>query len=237
MNRYLVFSVLLLWFLPDPARAGDTRGIFGIPSIKTLNPSKYMSQLQCAKINTVFVTADGETIRWFKERGFKVYISVNAFGGKGAWEKYPDSRPVNADGKLLGSEPGYKGYGGVCPMHQAWRAERLKHIEKLVKQIGGVEGIDGMWLDFIRYPGLWEVQEPKIPDTCYCPNCLKKFRQDTNTGLPHELKAKEAALWIKKNCPNEWMKWKTEQISSFVAEVNRVLNSTSAKRQLSLGET
>lgn len=120
MKRHLVFLILLLWIFPDSLWAGVTRGIFGVPSIKKLHPSKYISQLKQAEINAVFLPADGETIRWFKEHGFKVYIAINAFGGKGAWKRYPDSRPIKVNGQLMGSEPNYKGHGGVCPTHPAW---------------------------------------------------------------------------------------------------------------------
>ena len=223
MKRHLAFLILLVLIFPGSSWAGVTRGIFGIPSIKKLHPSTYISQLKQAEINAVFVPADGETIKWFKEHGFGVYIAINAFGGKGAWKRYPDSVPVKADGQLLGSEPDYKGHGGVCPTHPAWRGERLKHVKHIIKQFGGQGGIDGIWLDFIRYPGLWEVKEPRIPDTCYCQRCLRKFQEDSRVKLPAESEEKKAALWIKKHCPYEWMKWKKEQILSFVIDVRETL--------------
>ena len=223
INRHLAFLILSLWIFPYSGWAGVTRGIFGIPSLNNLDPSRYISQLNQAHINAVFVSPDKETIRWYKEHGFKVYIAINTFGGKGAWKRYPDSRPVKASGRLLGSEPGYKGYGGVCPTHPGWRTQRLKRIKDLVQQFGGQEGIDGIWLDFIRYPGLWEVKEPRIPDACYCPRCLKKFQEDCHVKLSAALKGREAALWIKKHYPYQWMKWKKEQILSFVVSVKKIL--------------
>ncbi len=87
MKRHLALLILLLWIFPDSAWAGVTRGIFGIPSIKNLHPSKYISQLKQADINAVFVPPDKETIRWYKEHGCKVYMAINAFGGKGAWKR------------------------------------------------------------------------------------------------------------------------------------------------------
>ena len=235
MKRFIVFTCLLLWILPGVAWGDATRGIFGVPSIKKLHPSQYISQLRQAKINAVFVPKDGETIRWFKEHGFKVYIAFNAFGGKTAWKRYPDSRVITADGTFLGSKPDYKGYGGVCPTHKRWRTERLKRIERIVTQFGGQGGIDGIWLDFIRYPGLWEVKKPIIPDTCYCMRCLKKFQHDTTIKLPRNLSPKEAAIWIRETCPYEWMKWKKEQISSFVKDVRGILDRMSIKKPLTLG--
>lgn len=222
-DRIPFFFILFFFLVPRSCWSEVTKGIFGVPAIRNCNPSKYLLHLKQAGINTVFVPPDRDTVRWFKEHGFKVYISVNVFGGRGAWKRYPDSRPVRADGKLLGSDPAYKGHGGVCPTHHAWRKERLKYIEKLVEQFGSKDGIDGIWLDFIRYPGLWEVKDPRPPDTCYCPRCLRKFQQDTGIRFPRELRPREAPLWIRKNCLYEWMEWKKSRISSFVDEVRRVL--------------
>ena len=235
MRRCLVFFIFILLIFPLQAQAEVVRGIFGLPSIGNFQATECLSQLRQAGINAVFVPADKKTIKWFKVHGLRVYVSVNVFGGKEAWKRYPDSRPIKADGNLLGSEPDYKGHGGVCPTHKPWRHERLKYIEKLVKDYGGVEGIDGIWLDFIRYPGLWEVKEPEIPDTCYCSRCLKKFRQDTDIDLPVGLRPYDAALWIRKNCFYEWMMWKKEQILYFVTEASKIIHGISNKKPLKLG--
>ena len=152
MKRFIVFICLLSWMLPGFARGDVTRGIFGVPSIKKLHPTEYISQLREAEVNVVFVPKDGETIRWFKEHGFKVYIAFNAFGGKVAWKRYSDSRMVRADGTLLGSKTDYKGYGGVCPTHKGWRTERLKRIERLVRQFGGRGCLSGKrWIAWPFY--------------------------------------------------------------------------------------
>ena len=81
-----------------------------------------------------------------------------------------------------------------------------------------MDGIDGVWLDFIRYPGFWEVPDPKIPDTCYCPRCLAKFQKDSRISMPSGLDTKGSAAWIKAHAPYQWMVWKKEQIASFVSE-------------------
>jgi len=206
--------------------------MYGIPSIKKSDPSTYLDKLKKAGVNAVFVPADKDTIRFFKERGFNVFISVNVFGGKSAWKKYPDARPAKSDGTLLGSEAGYKGHGGVCPSHRKWRADRLKYIKKLIAQFSD---IDGIWLDFIRYPVLWEVKDPIILDTCYCQRCLRQFQEDTHIDIPKGLNTIDAALWIKDNSLYEWMKWKKKQISSFVESAKKLVKGASSGKQLLLG--
>ncbi|MEA2038878.1 MAG: hypothetical protein U9N82_03490 [Thermodesulfobacteriota bacterium] len=230
-----LFFAFVFSLLPFPAHGEAVKGIYGVPSIRSVDPSSYVGELEKAGVNAVFVPPEEETVRWFKNRGFQVYVSVNAFGGKGAWKKYPDSRPVKSNGKYLGSTPGYKGHGGVCPTHTGWRQERLKHIESIVKNFGGEDGAGGIWLDFIRYPGVWEVPEPEIPDTCYCPRCLAKFQQESGVKIPSGLGAKGSAAWIKENCLYRWMVWKKAQIESFVLETRDVMEKNQGKKPLKLG--
>ena len=230
----IVASWMLFFSLSDAA-AQTTRGIYGVPSIKRVAPSSYEGDMERAGVNAVFVPAEEETVHYFKKRGFQVYVAVNAFGGKGGWKKYPDSRPVKSDGSYLGSTQGYKGHGGMCPTDPGWRNERLKYIEKIVQEFGGMDGIDGVWLDFIRYPGFWEVPDPKIPDTCYCPRCLAKFQRDSGINMPSGLDAKGSATWIKAHAPYQWMVWKKEQIASFVLETREVMDRNRGKKPLKLG--
>lgn len=216
-------------------QGSQIKGLYGVPSISKLDPLTFVEELEKAGVSAVFVSPDRDTVNWFKKRGFRVYVSVNAFGGKEAWKLSPDARPVRSDGRLLGAEPDLKEHGGVCPTHKGWREERLNYVAKLVGELGGDGGIDGIWLDFVRYPGLWEVKNPVVPDTCYCHRCLKKFQQDAGISLPRELGSGEAAVWIKKNCHYQWMNWKKRQISSFVEEVRDVLRSRSSGSQMTLG--
>ena len=182
LTKYII-AALFLVTIAAPACAGAetvTVGMYGVPSIKSVNPHTYQDQLEKAGVNAVFVPDDEETIKWFKEKGYKVFISMNVFGGTGPWKKYTDSRPVKENGELL--EEGEGGYGGICPTHEAWRKERLDYIESVLRRFGGKEGIDGIWLDFIRYPGMWEVARPDVPDTCYCKRCLSKYYESRGRG-------------------------------------------------------
>ncbi|CAN2039309.1 Glycosyl hydrolase-like 10 domain-containing protein [Candidatus Magnetomoraceae bacterium gMMP-15] len=228
--KRIALIIFMLLLMDLNVQAELVRGIYGVPSVKNTDPSVYSDQFTKAEINAVFTSADKDTINYFKNQNIQVYLSVNAFGGRSGWQKFPDSRPVKADGIFLES----KGHGGVCSTHQAWRDHRLNYIKDLIKKYGP-EKIDGIWLDFIRYPGFWETNEPKIPDTCYCQRCLNKFQKDCNIKLPENLSAKDSALWIKKNCPYDWMKWKKKQITSFVKDIRDIINEMSNQKHIKLG--
>ena len=63
-------------------------------------------------------------------------------------------------------------YAGVCP-NQSWlREQKLNAIKELISKYD----IDGIWLDFIRYPCHWEVINPKLEQTCFCPICQSLFQ-------------------------------------------------------------
>jgi len=224
-RRCLVFVILILFLLSGTGRAEPVKGLFGMPALGKVHPSECKPVPEESGVNAVFVPPDQKTIAWFKKKGLRVFISLNVFGGIKAWSKHSDSRPVLSDGAFLAGG----GHGGVCPTHPAWRSERLKEVERIAKTLGGPEGIDGIWLDFIRYPGHWESAEPSIPDSCYCPRCLARFQAERKIRIPDGLLTSKAAAWIKKNAYYSWMTWKKEQINSFVRDAKRVILKTTRK--------
>ena len=85
-------------------------------------------------------------------------------------------------------------------------------------------GVDGIWLDFIRYPAHWEVAEPVLEQTCFCPVCLKNFEKAT--GLQAEGKTTvEKARWILKYHEKEWIHFKTGVIAGFVRELSEAVRN------------
>ncbi len=226
---------LLCLLLPNVAAGEVVKGIYGVPAVGERDPLSYVEDMEKAGVNAVFVKPDRDTVKWFKAKGFKVFVSVDAYGGSKAWKRFPDSRPVLADGSLLGEKP-YACHGGACPSHEGWQRERISYIAGLLKEFdSGDLKIDGIWLDYIRYPGRWSVLDPKIPDTCYCGRCLSKFSKDTGIQFSKDLKTRETSRWIKENCPYEWMKWKKEQINAFVEKVRERLDKEPSESRPLLG--
>jgi len=250
INRALSLIIMLCLLVPQNGGAAPlfAKGIFGVPSVAGMPAAKRADLLEALRgVDTVFTPAEAETISFFKSRGFRVFLTANAFGGTAAWKEFPDARPVLADGRRMGEAPGPAavfpgapavadsaaladeiGHGGVCPTHAGWRAARLREIgDQLTRFSGRDGGIDGIWLDFIRYPGVWENRGTlAIPDACYCPRCLAKFSRDTGITLPVAPEnARDAAAWLRQNRPYEWMAWKKEQITSFARDVRTLIEN------------
>jgi hypothetical protein len=147
--------------------------------------------------------------------GLAVYAEFGCFTGQQWWEQMPESRPITAEGRPL--EPdGW--YWGVNPSMPGVRQAQLVALEKLL----AAHALDGVWLDFIRWPCHWEVLDPYLPQTSFDAGTLGTFRRDTGIDLPVEHPVAAARLVLGEH-PAEWTAWRCAQITSWVAEAEAVL--------------
>lgn len=157
--------------------------------------------------------------------GLKVYAEFGCFAGKGWWERVPFSRPVTSEGNLL--EPdGW--YCGVNPSVPEVRRAQLVALEKLVIDYA----IDGVWLDFIRWPCHWEVPHPYMPRTSFDPGSLARFSQDTGIDVPLDDPVAASSRLLEQH-EVEWTAWRCAQITDWVAEARALLDR--ARPGLTLG--
>jgi len=151
-----------------------------------------------------------ESVKKFKDKKIKVYAEVGLFCGQDLLKKYPDARAISREGKLKKKVDWYM---GTCPNHPRIRREKLEVIKRIVDKFP----VDGVWLDFIRYPSHWETVKPELTEYCFCQTCLKKFKKEV--GVDHE--------------GQEWIRWKSEQITRFVAQSRAVIKAR--RKQVKLG--
>ena len=183
------------------------------------------------EIDFVFVKPELHLIKSYRAAGKEVFLTLNVFGGRAGWKRFPNSIPVTAPGKKLENN-----YGGICPTHAKWRQSQLDLLTDWVRDFGGDPGISGVWLDFLRYPGSWEHATPGIPDSCYCARCLAFFQKETGVEIPEHLQTtEEKSAWINAQVPLLWMEWKKNQITSFVKDARNILDANPHGRKLKLG--
>jgi hypothetical protein len=196
--------------------------VFGLESDLKQFPG--LSEEEVAKIlkdngyNAVFGGYENPRLRKaLHNEGIKIYAEIGLFVGHENWKDHPESRPVTRDGTLMEKEDWY---GGVCP-NQSWlREKKLAAMQKLCRD----NQVDGIWLDFIRYPCHWEGKKPKLIDTCFCPVCLKKFQAETGIKIPFQLKTtKDKASWILSNHSNQWYQWRCQVITHYVIEARKTI--------------
>ena len=187
------------------------KGVF-LSAPLTMEKAEELLALGVNEISLGWRHCTGEPLERLKHAGVKIFAEISLFVGKEWWEKYPDSRPVDREGKPMEA---IHWYYGVCPNHPQVRAEQLANMDKIIAN----ELVDGIWLDFIRYPCHWEeVRSAEITEYCFCEHCLEKYAREVG-GTP-EGKA--------------WIEWKCAQITGFVGEVREKIDRSRRDLQLAL---
>ena len=144
--------------------------------------------------------------------GRQLHVEVGLFVGEDWWQRFPDARPLDRAGQPL---PPINWYHGVCPNHPAVRVELLDRIAQIIETMS----IDGLWLDFIRYPAHWEIVRDEAPvEYCFCDHCLAKYQREVGGELAGPA----------------WIAWKCRQIADLVAAVRALIDASSQPIQLGL---
>ncbi len=146
--------------------------------------------------------------------GMKIYAEFGCFAGKTWWEQFPASRPVTEDGRPL---PAQDWYYGVNPTTPQVRQRRLEALETLLTRYQ----VDGVWLDYIRWPCHWEVPAPYLPRTSFDPATLTRFAQTlSDDALVDSLPGAGAAAVSRYE--SEWVNWRCRQITSWVSKARDI---------------
>lgn len=192
--------------------------LFGLPiemePFKDKTPAAIAEALKQAGVDGVVnMPHRRELVDALHAEGIKAYAEVACFAGKAAWEKFPGSRPVTAEGEPFDTEGDY---GGVCLNHDAHLSDLMGRVEHLLAEAGW----DGLWLDFIRWPGRWEQSDPALTPVCFCDTCLQRFSADRAIRCPSELTTtKQKAQWILANHAAAWTDWKCDRVADVVARI------------------
>lgn len=147
--------------------------------------------------------------------GMQVFAEFPCFVGQQWWAEIPASRPVTDQGHWLEAEGWYYGLNPATPLV---RRRRLEALEELLTK----HALDGVWLDFVRWPCRWEGAQPHLPRTSFDPTMLTRFRNDTGIEIPTE-DAVSAAQALLNRYEAEWTAWRCAQITTWVAEARVLL--------------
>jgi len=177
-----------------------------------LTPNQIALKVKDLGFNAVFGGSSSPAIRRALQiAGIKRFAEIPLFVGEKHWQRDPGCQPVARSGRKV-KKQGW--YAPVCPNTEWLRKEKLETILRLVRD----QDIDGVWLDFIRYPVFWEEVPPFLVDTCFCPVCLAKFEQ--KTGLrPVGNSTQEKAEWILKQSADRWYRFRADCILEYVRTV------------------
>ena len=147
----------------------------------------------------------------------EVYACVTVFAGKDLLMQFPDAALVEATGKEAEIDD------RVCPNHQGVRAEILERVKLVLGY-----GVDGLWLNGLKYSTKWALPEPVIYDVCYCERCLAKFSAALGDDIVG-VTLQDKVLLIDGSYYLEWLEFKCNTITSMAQEIKEVLQKSGQK--------
>ena len=208
-----------------------TKALYGFASnlapFAGMSPVEQVTWLQSLGCNAVFGGYEDATfVEAAHAAGMPVYAEFGCFVGKEWWEQIPNSRPVTAEGRPLEPE---EWYHGVNPTAVAVREERLATLERWLLDFA----IDGVWLDFIRWPCHWEAPAPYLPRTSFDAATLALFRHTTGITVSTDDPV-AASRTLLAEYAAEWTAWRCAQITSWVAAAQAVVKRVRPQAVLGL---
>ena len=116
----------------------------------------------------------------------------------------PEWYAVNRKGESAFDKPAYVAYYQfLCPSKEG----TYKFLEELYSKIADLEEVDGIHLDYIRFPdvilarGLWEkyglvmdVEHPQF-DYCYCDDCVNAFKEKSGIDIKSVKNPSQVEAW------------------------------------------
>jgi hypothetical protein len=111
------------------------------------------------------------------------------------FDTHPELVPIGVDGKPIR-------YGrlvqGVCLSQTAFLAQVEADLRAGVQTYRPA----GIWLDYLTYPGWFEVPDPDLQESCFCATCIATFCEATgiDASTPAEILARHGDLWTQHAC-------------------------------------
>jgi hypothetical protein len=172
-------------------------------------------------VNTVFageeLTSSGGFRALARKNGTDLFIIFPVFFAPEELAENPGLWAVTADGERAKED----WVEFACPTRAEFRDRRIEEARAIVRRLRP----DGISIDFIRHFVYWEMVAPDrdpatLPDSCYCVSCLQGFAAFLGVpafSIPPQ--PQRAAAWIKVNAADQWLRFKTETITSMAEEI------------------
>jgi hypothetical protein len=165
--------------------------------------------------------------------GLRFYAGVACFSDHAANFRFikerPELWPMLENGER---RPQMEWYVGMTPIDSRRQEEVLATIGATAQTYP----VDGLFLDFVRWPLHWEIElragRRKPLDSSFDPATLAKFEAvcEALPGDLHSISAK--AAWIRENRLREWIDFKCQTITNFVAKARSVLKDARPDAEL-----
>ena len=124
-------------------------------------------------------------------------------------------------------------YIGVIPTFDDYNQSRLDEVERIMRD----HELDGMCLDFIRWPLHWELElRPGAPEplqSSFDPHTVERFWEFAGLEKPPNLDTVPGvARYILTECRIQWVDFKCKVITDFVAQARERVKSHRSEAQI-----
>lgn len=174
-------------------------------------------------INAIFAEADHyrrDIIQIAHDTGLRFMGGLSCFNDNDAVANNPKLHPVCRDGP----RPQMNWYIGITPTCQTYAQSRLDVLKQMTK----VYALDGIWLDFIRWPLHWEQElrhdTPAPLESSFDEHTLGRFADCADIEVP-AIGARQQADWILRTHRNKWIDFKCWIITDFVARAKAIVDA------------
>lgn len=184
-------------------------------------------------VNAIFAEADdyrGDIIQITHENGLRFFGGLSCFNNNDALADNPELHPVCRDGRR---RPKMNWYIGITPSYRTYAQSRLD----VLKNMAETYKLDGIWLDFIRWPLHWEHElrddTPAPLESSFDERALKRFADYADIDIPAG-RTKQRADWILRRHQDKWIDFKCWIITDFVAQAKTIVDTYLAGKPLGL---
>lgn len=197
-----------------------------------------LTRLRDCGVNAIMTESDSyelSAVDAAHNAGFRFFAGVACFSDHASkfrsLRERPELWPVLENGER---RPQMEWYVGMSPSDRKRQEEALSQI----RLIAGTLPIDGLFLDFVRWPLHWEIElragRDRPLDSSFDAATLTMFEKATG-ALPPDLDSTKArATWIRKNRLADWVEFKCKVVSDFVGEARSALKEANADAELGI---
>ena len=126
-------------------------------------------------------------------------------------KRRPELWPVDGSGRPIGQK---EWFVGVVPTFEDHREDRLSLLTQLASRVD----VDGVILDFVRWPFHWELEcRPggRVTATSFDAHTLEQFGRRAGVHVPPGV---GPGAWIDRHARAEWLSFRSEVITTFVTD-------------------
>ncbi len=184
-------------------------------------------------VNAIFAEADHyrhDIIKIAHDNDLRFIGGLTCFNNDDALSHNPKLHPVCRDGRR---RPQMNWYIGITPTCQAYTRSRLDVLKQMTKAYK----LDGLWLDFIRWPLHWEHElrddTPAPLESSFDEHTLRRFADYADIDIAAGT-TRQQADWILRTHREKWIDFKCWIITDFVAQAKTIVDTNLEGKPLGL---